>query len=80
MPAPKDVWGHSRSLGGTQWSAYTEDRYRHATLLADLGAEKAARADPALALGVNIYKGQITCEPVASSLSLPYRPLSELID
>jgi hypothetical protein len=29
---------------------------------------------------VNVYKGHVTCEAVASSLSLPYRPLGELVD
>jgi alanine dehydrogenase len=67
------------AVAQTSTFALTNTTIGYAALLADLGAEKAAQADPALALGVNVYKGQITCGPVASSLSLPHRPLEELI-
>ena len=67
------------AVAQTSTFALTNTTIGYATLLADLGAEKAAQTDSALALGINVYKGQITCEPVASSLSLPYQPLSEVI-
>ncbi len=37
------------------------------------GAASAVRADPALALGLNTHAGQLTNEPVAEFLGLPYR-------
>jgi alanine dehydrogenase len=68
------------AVAQTSTFALTNTTIGYATLLADLGAEKAAKADPALALGVNVFRGHITCAAVASSLSLPCRPLDELID
>lgn len=47
--------------------------------LADLGAEAATQADPALAKGVNTYKGKITYPAVAEAFDLEYTPLEELI-
>lgn len=47
--------------------------------LAELGVDDALRQDPALAQGVNTYKGHVTCEPVATSQSRPCAELSELL-
>jgi len=47
--------------------------------MAGLGVEEALRRDPALAQGVNVWRGAIACEGVAESLELPYTPLSELV-
>jgi alanine dehydrogenase len=44
--------------------------------LAQRGFEPAVRADPALALGVNIYKNQITYQAVAEAFDLPFAALS----
>ncbi|HWK37106.1 alanine dehydrogenase [Sphingomonas sp.] len=41
--------------------------------LANLGAEAAMKADPHLAAGLNVYKGDITYRAVADALDLPYR-------
>jgi len=62
----------------TSTFALTNTTIGYATMLADLGASQAIKRDPALALGVNVYKGSVCCEPVASSLSLEYTPLPEL--
>ena len=35
--------------------------------------------DPALRLGINTHRGQITCEPVAQATELPYQPLDTLM-
>jgi alanine dehydrogenase len=47
--------------------------------LAERGLEEAARSDPLLAKGVNVYKGSVVYEPVAEALSLAYTPLEELL-
>jgi alanine dehydrogenase len=47
--------------------------------LAALGWRRAAAADPALARGVNVARGAVTCRPVAEAFGLPYRPVAELL-
>lgn len=46
--------------------------------LAGLGWKQAAATDPALARGVNLALGHVTCAPVAESQGIPHRPLSDL--
>lgn len=41
--------------------------------------EDAIRSDPALAKGVNVFRGQITCSAVAETFGLEYKPLSDLL-
>lgn len=43
--------------------------------LASTGVERAIRSDPALAQGVNVANGRITCKGVAEAHSLAYEPL-----
>jgi alanine dehydrogenase len=43
------------------------------------GLEAAVRADPALAKGVNVYRGTLTNQPVAEAHGLAATPLSELV-
>lgn len=40
--------------------------------LANLGAEAACKADPALMKGLNTYNGHLTCKAVADAQGLPY--------
>jgi len=47
--------------------------------LANMGAEGAVRADPALAKGVNTYKGKITYLGVAEAFGLEYTLLERLL-
>jgi alanine dehydrogenase len=47
--------------------------------LAERGLEGAVRADPALALGVNVWRGEVVCPGVAESLDLPYRALEDVL-
>ncbi|TXD38348.1 alanine dehydrogenase [Lujinxingia vulgaris] len=47
--------------------------------LASKGFEQAVKDDPALALGVNTYKGQCVYKAVAEALDVEYTPLSELL-
>jgi alanine dehydrogenase len=44
--------------------------------IADMGWEKACRADPALALGLNVVRGACTYKPVADDLGLSYTPFT----
>jgi alanine dehydrogenase len=46
--------------------------------LASKGLEAAVAADPALALGVNVYKGAITHPQVAEAVNLPYTALASI--
>ena len=47
--------------------------------IAAVGVEVAVRGDTALALGVNLWRGEVVCEGVAESLGLPHRRLAELL-
>jgi alanine dehydrogenase len=47
--------------------------------IASLGIKDAIRENPLLKDGVNVYKGQVTFEPVATSHNLPYHALDELL-
>ncbi len=47
--------------------------------IAASGPEAAVRADRALALGVNVWGGEVVCEGVADSLGLPHRRLEDLL-
>lgn len=48
-------------------------------VLANLGFPAAIRQSPALALGVNTYRGAITCAGVAEAFQLPYTPLEQIM-
>ena len=47
--------------------------------LAEMGTEAAVGADPALASGVNTYRGKVTYPGVAEAFGLAYTPLETLI-
>jgi alanine dehydrogenase len=51
----------------------------YAQKLANLGFDRAIKSDPALARGVNVFKGEITYAAVAEAFGLAYRPLNELL-
>ena len=52
----------------------------HALKIANLGWQKALKADRHLANGLNVWNGQITCEPVARDLGLDYVPLETALN
>jgi len=52
--------------------AYVED-------IAENGVEAAVRAEPALAQGSNVWRGELVHPGVAESLGLPYTPLDEVL-
>jgi len=47
--------------------------------MAELGVDGALRADPALARGANVWRGEIVCEGVAESLGLRTKPVASLV-
>jgi alanine dehydrogenase len=67
------------AVAQTSTWALTNVTIEYAQRIADLGLRRAALEDRALALGVNTYRGEITCEPVAEAHGLAYRPLGSLL-
>lgn len=63
----------------TSTYALTNATLPYAAQLADKGLETAIRDDPALAKGVNVYKGAVTYEPVAEAHGLEAVALTELL-
>lgn len=63
----------------TSTIALTNATLRYGLKIADLGLEKAAIADPALAKGVNCYLGMLTNENVARATQKDYTPLEQAI-
>ncbi|MBM4397994.1 MAG: alanine dehydrogenase [Deltaproteobacteria bacterium] len=47
--------------------------------IANKGFEGAVRECKALALGVNLYRGKLTCKSVATAHDLPYTPIESLV-
>jgi alanine dehydrogenase len=64
----------------TSTYALTNVTLPYALAIADHGLEEALRADPALALGVNVYGGHVTNAGVAEAHGLPLVTLGELVD
>jgi alanine dehydrogenase len=63
----------------TSTFALTNTTLPYVQAMASLGVEEAVRRDPALALGVNLWRGELTCEGVAESTGKPWRPVAELL-
>jgi alanine dehydrogenase len=63
----------------TSTFALTNMTLPFAIKLADLGFENAIRRDPALARGVNCYKGAVTYRNVATALGYDYVPLEKAV-
>jgi len=47
--------------------------------LAELGAERAMKANPHLRAGLNVYKGTLTYEAVANAQKLPFKPADTVL-
>jgi alanine dehydrogenase len=56
----------------TSTLALTNQTLLYGLEIADLGVEKAVRANPALRQGVNVHRGHVTHRAVAESLGLPH--------
>jgi alanine dehydrogenase len=63
----------------TSTIALTNATLPYTRLLANRGFERAVRENSGLAEGVNVYKGEITYEAVATSQGKKYTPLAELL-
>jgi alanine dehydrogenase len=63
----------------TSTIALTNATLPYTRLLAGKGFEKAVKANEGLAEGVNVYKGEITYEAVATSQGRKYTPLASLL-
>ncbi len=67
------------AVARTSTFALTNVTLRYALKIADEGPVPAVRSDPALAKGVNVYKGYVTYQGVAESLDLAYMPLKDML-
>ena len=63
----------------TSTFALTNTTLPFAQLLASVGTPAALEAEPPLSSGVNVWRGNVTCEGVAESLDLPFTPLKDLL-
>jgi alanine dehydrogenase len=63
----------------TSTLALTNATFPYLRTLAEKGVEEACRHDPALAEGVNVYRGALTHPGVAESQGRSWKPLSALI-
>jgi len=66
------------AVASTATLALTNATLPYIIALADKGLMGALRSLPALAKGLNLHKGMVTCQPVAESLGLPYTTLEEI--
>ena len=63
----------------TSTFALTNVTISYALKIASQGFETAVAADPALAKGINIYRGHVTHETVARDLDYSYQPLDHIL-
>ena len=62
----------------TSTLALTNSTISYVMKLAE-GLPSAIRADPLIREGVNVYRGAVTCKPVAEAQGLHYQPLDRLL-
>lgn len=63
----------------TSTRALTNVTLPYARRIASHGLEQAVRDDPHLKNGVNVYRGKVTCRPVAEAQGLEYSPIDPLL-
>ena len=63
----------------TSTFALTNVTINYALKIANLGLKDGVEGDPALAKGVNIYRGHVTHEAVAKDLGYSYQPVEKVI-
>jgi len=63
----------------TSTYALTNVTVPYAVQIAGLGVEAAVRRDEALARGVNVYRGELTSQPVAEAHALDWRPMEAVV-
>jgi alanine dehydrogenase len=64
----------------TSTLALTNATFPYVLKLANRGWRTACRADHALALGVNIVDGVVTCRGVADTFDLEYVPIDDILE
>ncbi|HEY8477849.1 MAG TPA: alanine dehydrogenase, partial [Chloroflexota bacterium] len=64
----------------TSTNALTNATLPYVLAIANRGLCQAVKADPALAKGVNCYRGHVTHPGVAAAWDLPHTPLERLLD
>jgi alanine dehydrogenase len=62
----------------TSTRALTNVTLPYARRIAALGIDEAARQDPHLMNGINVYRGKVTCRPVSEAQGVPYTPVEHL--
>ena len=67
------------AVSRTSTLALTNATFPYALRLANLGWRDACRADHALALGVNLVDGRITCAGVAEAFDETYTPIEQVL-
>lgn len=67
------------AVARTSTFALTNSTLPYALKLANMGYKKAVLEDEALAKGVNVVNGKLTCRSVATSLAMEYTRLSDAI-
>jgi alanine dehydrogenase len=68
------------AVPNTSTYALTNVTLPYAIAIASKGLEDAVRTDPVLALGVNVYAGEVTNPGVAEAHALRFTPLSAIVD
>ncbi|HWI21922.1 MAG TPA: alanine dehydrogenase [Baekduia sp.] len=63
----------------TSTQALTNATLPYVIALAEHGVAAAVRRDRGLALGVNVARGRVTLEPVATATGMPHTPLEEVL-
>ncbi len=63
----------------TSTFALTNTTLPYVQRIAEIGVEAAVRSDPSLALGANVWRGDVVCEGVADATGLAYRPLEGIL-
>jgi len=63
----------------TSTFALTNVTLPYARKLAGMGFKPAVESDPALIQGVNVFRGHVTCKPVAEAVGLPVGSLAALL-
>jgi len=67
------------AVSQTSTFALTNSTLSYGLKIANMGLEAAVKADAGLALGVNCYKGKLTCEEVARDFNMAYTELGSLL-
>ena len=63
----------------TSTFALTNVTFSYVLAIASQGVEAAVAQSPSLALGVNLWRGEVVCEGVAEALGIPPKPLAALL-